>query len=107
MALINLPQISLVDPLDQQLVQGDGRSTYRLAHAEKSAGRLAWEFWASHVLLLVSHPDFTVTDLREWRASPCGKGTKTNGRKLDELRHKHPDLADRIDAVTAEIDLRS
>ena len=106
MPLINLPQINFVDPLDQQLVQGDGRSTYKLAHVEKSAGRLAWEFWASHVLLLVVHPDFDLMNLREWRVAPCGKGSKTNSKKLDELRRKHPDLADRIDTEIEAIDLR-
>jgi hypothetical protein len=104
-ALINFPEIKFVDPLDRHLVQGDGRSTYKLAHVEKSAGRIAWEFWASHVLLMVKVPEFDIAAFREWKRMPISDGArKTNGQKLDELRMKWPDLSSQIDDVMTHKD---
>lgn len=104
MALISTvpPLTGGVDPLDADLVQGDGTSTYRLNLAGRSAGRAAWEFWASHVLLMVKVPEFTLYDWREWRQQPIKDGSlKTNGAKLAELRMKHPDLSWHIDDAIA------
>ena len=100
MALIStIPPLSgSVDPLDQHLVQGDGTSVYRLKVGDKGPGRLAWEFWASMVLGMVRMPDFDREAFRVWQEAPIKDGArKTNGAKLDEMRVKHPDLAERID----------
>jgi hypothetical protein len=101
MALITVPPtIDSIDPLDQHLVQGDGTSVYRLKVGDKGPGRLAWEFWASHTLLLFKEPEFDLDQFCEWCATPIKDGArKTNGAKLHELRSKWPDLADHIDAV--------
>lgn len=90
--------LSRVEPGDRHLVQGDGRSTYQLAHADKSSGRLAAELWASQVLGIIATPGFDTLAFRDWKLQPCtNKGTKNNGQKLAELREKHPDLAQKID----------
>ncbi len=105
MALISTipPLGGSVDPLDQHLVKGDGTSVYRLKVGDKGPGRLAWELWASHVLLLVKEPAFDLSQFREWCATPIGDGSrKTNAKKLAELRRKWPDLAEHIDAALAE-----
>lgn len=71
----------------------------------KSSGRLAAELWASQVLGTFKGPGFDVMAYKDWlREAATPKGTKTNAQKLEELREKHPDLADAID--TAASDLR-
>ena len=91
-----------VDPLDAHLVKGDGTSTYRLKVGDKGPGRLAWELWASHVLLLVKEPTFGWGEWGEWSRMPIKDGSrKLNYNKMMELRHKHPDLAEAIDAALA------
>ncbi len=106
MALINTipPLTGSVDPLDLHLVQGDGTSVYRLRVGDKGPGRLAWELWASMVLGMVRVEEFDRDAFRVWQETPIKDGsTKTNGRKLDDLRIKHPDLAEQIDEVIAEL----
>lgn len=62
----------------------------------KTSGRTMAELWASNSLALVK--TFDMLTYRDWLRTPCTpKGTKTNGEKLDELRDKHPDLAQKID----------
>lgn len=93
-----------VDPADQALVKGGGRSTYQLKTAEKGPGRLAAELWASQAVTLFRMPDFNLLNYREWKETPCTPGgRKSNGEKLDELREKHPDLAEAIDDVVADL----
>ena len=93
-----------VDPADQYLVQGDGRSTYQIAHAEKSSGRIAAELWASQTLLLFTAHGYDLLQYKEWAQTPCtNKGTKTNIEKLEELREKHHDLAQKIDDAVANL----
>ncbi len=107
MALISTvpPLTGAVDPLDADLVKGDGTSTYRLKVGDKGPGRLSWELWASHVLLLVKEPTFDLDQYREWKVTPIGDGSKkTNGMKMNNLRDKWPDLAAHIDAALAEKD---
>lgn len=98
------PAMALVDPADRNLVKGDGRSTYQTKTAEKAPGRLAAELWASQAVTLFRMPDFNLLHYREWKetaATPGGR--KSNGEKLDELRDKHPDLAEAIDDVVADL----
>lgn len=93
-----------VDPADQDLVQGDGRSTYQIATSEKSSGRAAAEFWASQALLLFTSHGYDLLQYKEWKVTPCtNKGTKTNEQKLIELRDKHPDLAQKLDDAVANL----
>jgi hypothetical protein len=93
-----------VDPADQHLIQGDGRSTYQLKTADKSPGRLAAELWASNAVLLFKQPGYSLLDYSEWKAQPCAnKGTKSNEAKLMELREKHEDLAQAIDDAVSSI----
>lgn len=93
-----------VDPADQHLVQGDGRSNYQLKTADKAPGRLAAELWASNAKTLFEQPGYTLLDYKEWKATPCtNKGTKTNDQKHAELREKHPDLADDLDTAISNI----
>jgi hypothetical protein len=90
--------IENVDPADRHLVQGDGRSTYQIATADKAPGRSAAEFWASDILLLLKQPGYDLLQYKEWKATRCTpKGTKTNEDRLIEMREKHPDLAQAID----------
>jgi hypothetical protein len=96
--------IESVDPADRHLVQGDGRSTYQIATADKDPGRSAAEFWASDILLLLKQPGYDLLQFKEWKVTPCtNKSTKTNEQKLRELREKHPDLADKIDEAASEL----
>jgi hypothetical protein len=96
--------IDRVDPADRDLVQGDGRSTYEIAHAEKSSGRLAAELWASQTLLLFTAPGYDLLQYKEWKHTPCtNKGTKTNYQKLMELREKHPDLVEKLDVAVSDL----
>ncbi len=93
-----------VDAADQHLVQGDGRSTYQVAHADKSSGRLAAELWASQILGMFKLPGFDVMAYRDWQREPCAlKSAKTNAQKLNEMREKHPDLTDKIDEAAADL----
>lgn len=94
-----------VDPADQALVRnGDNRSTYQQKHAGKPPGRLAAELWASQAIGLFKMPDYNLLHYREWKETPCTPGgRKNNGDKLDELREKHPDLAQAIDDVVADL----
>lgn len=70
----------------------------------KSAGRLAAELWASNALETFKGPGFDTLAYGDWKATPCTpKGTKTNKEKLDELREKHPDLADKIDEAASNL----
>lgn len=104
MTLINLPQVSLIDDADAHLIKGDGRSVYQLKHAEKSPGRLASEFWASHVVLLFRAPGFDLAQFREWQQMPFRDGgSKTNAKKLADLCAKHPDLGEAIDAAISDL----
>lgn len=85
---------------------GETRSTYEVAHADKSSGRLTAELWASQVLGILKMPGFDNLAFKDWKLQPCtNKGTKTNGDKLGELREKHPDLADKIDQAADELPL--
>ncbi len=105
MALISTvpPLTGAVDPLDLHLVQGDGTSVYRLRVGDKGPGRLAWDLWALHVLLLFKEPTFDLDQFRAWCVEPIKDGSrKCNYDKLHELRTKHPDLADAIDAALTE-----
>lgn len=98
------PPPSRVDPLDQALVQGDGRTTYQLATAEKSPGRQAAELWVSQAVKLFKMPGYNLLHFREWKETPCTpQGRKNNGEKLGELREKHPDLAQAIDDATSDL----
>lgn len=95
-----------VDPADRHLVQGDGRSTYQIATADKSSGRQMAEFWASQAILLFKQPGFDLLQYKDWKVTPCtNKGAKTNEQKLGELREKHPDLADKIDDAVSDLEL--
>lgn len=70
----------------------------------KSSGRLAAELWASQTLGIMESPGFDTLQYKDWKLQPCtSKGTKTNGQKLEELRDKHPDLADKIDEVASNL----
>lgn len=93
-----------VDPADRGLVNGDGRSTYQLATAEKPPGRLAAELWASQAITLFKQPGYDLLQFKEWKVTPCtNKGTKTNEVKLAELREKHEDLAQAIDDAVSNL----
>jgi hypothetical protein len=86
------------------LKNGETRSTYQVATADKSPGRTAAEFWASQAVTLFSQRGYSLLDYKEWKITPCtNKGTKTNEQKLAELREKHPDLADKIDEAISNI----
>lgn len=64
----------------------------------KSAGRLTAELWASNVLEILKGPGFDSLAYRDWQRETCTpKGTKTNAMRLEEIREKHPDLAQKID----------
>lgn len=70
----------------------------------KTAGRTMAELWASNALELFKTPGFDVIAYRDWLRMPCTpKGTKSNSVKVDELREKHPDLADKIDAAASDL----
>jgi hypothetical protein len=70
----------------------------------KSAGRLAAELWASNALEIIKTPGFDTLSFKDWKLQPCtNKGTKNNGQKLEELREKHPDLADKIDEAADKL----
>lgn len=70
----------------------------------KSAGRLAAEKYAAETLDQFGW--LNSATLRDWYTTPATpKGTKTNGDKITELREKHPDLADKIDAAAEEVRL--
>lgn len=72
----------------------------------KSAGRLAAELWASQTLGTFKGPGFDTLAYRDWLRTPATpKGTKTNAMKVDELRDKHPDLADKIDEAADRLPL--
>jgi len=104
MALIpDIPPLGgAVDPLDAHLVKGDGTSTYRLKVGDKGPGRLAWELRASTTKLMIEAPMFTLQDYAEWLQCPIMDGShKTNRDRMRELRRKHPDLAEAIDAALA------
>lgn len=93
-----------VDPGDMHLVQGDGRSVYQVKTGDKGPGRLAAELWASQAVTLFKQPGYSLLDYKEWKVAPCtNKGTKTNEQKLAELRDKHQDLADSVDAAISDI----
>lgn len=90
--------LDAVHPDDRHMVQGDGRSAYRVAADETSPGRKMAEFWASQALTLFQQPGYDILQFKEWKLQPCTpKGTKTNEQKLAELRDKHSDLAQSID----------
>jgi len=83
---------------------GETRSTYQIKHADKSSGRLTAELWASQVLGIIETPGFDTLSFKDWKLQPCtNKGTKNNGQKLEELREKHPDLADKIDEAADKL----
>lgn len=89
---------------DGLIKNGETRSVYQIATADKSPGRTAAEFWASQVVTLFKQQGYSLLDYKEWKITPCtNKGTKTNEQKLGELREKHPDLADAIDAAVSDI----
>jgi hypothetical protein len=85
---------------------GETRSTYQIKHVDKSAGRMAAELWASQALGVLQTPGFDTLSFKDWKLQPCtNKGTKNNGQKLEELREKHPDLADKIDEAADALPL--
>jgi hypothetical protein len=66
----------------------------------KSAGRQAAEKWTADQLATFKGPGFDLVAFGDWKRTPCTpKGTKTNAEKWDELREKHPDLAEQIDTA--------
>jgi hypothetical protein len=102
----NIPQVD--NPLPEEdrhlLKNGETRSTYQVATADKSPGRTAAEFWASQAVTLFSQKGYSLLEYKEWKVTPCtNKGTKTNEQKLAELREKHSDLADKIDEAVSNI----
>lgn len=66
--------------------------------APTTSGRTMAELWATNALGIIKGPGFDMLAYRDWLRAPCTpKGTKSNAVKLEELREKHPDLAQKID----------
>lgn len=64
----------------------------------KTPSRLAAELWASNALEVFKTPGFDTLALKDWkREAASAKGKVTNGDRWDELREKHPDLAQKLD----------
>lgn len=73
---------------------------------QKSSGRTMAELWATSALNVIKTPGFDNLAYKDWlREAATPKGQKTNGMKLEELREKHRDLADKIDVAADNLPL--